>query len=61
MDDVTFKNAADIKHEFGSLDVNDFVQRLAQEGIKDVKVEPGPNGIIIHLVSTFFLMADGHY
>lgn len=37
------------QYEFGSLDIDQFVQKLSHEGITDAKVEPGTNGYIIHL------------
>lgn len=39
----------DYCYEFGSLDIDQFIQRLAMDGIKNAKLEPGPSGYIIHL------------
>jgi len=39
----------DIRYEWGSLNVTEFLQKLAQEGIVDAKVEPSGNGVMIHL------------
>lgn len=47
------KQLKNIQYEWGSLNVADFVQKLAQEGITDAKVEPSANGVIIHLVSLY--------
>lgn len=44
------KPLKNIQYEWGSLNVMDFVQKLAQEGITDAKVEPSASGVIIHLV-----------
>lgn len=38
-------------YEWGWLDIEQFVQKLSEEGITDAKVEPGNTGYIIHLVS----------
>lgn len=48
----------DIKYEWGKLDVEDLLQRLAQEGITDAKVEQGSdsNRCIIHLPSADMLI-----
>lgn len=45
------KTLKNIQYEWGSLNVMDFVQKLAQEGITNAKVDHGPNVVIIHLVS----------
>lgn len=37
-------------YEWGWLDIEQFVQKLSQEGITDAKVEHGNPGYIIHLV-----------
>lgn len=37
-------------YEWGWLDIDQFVQKLSQEGINDAKVEHGNPGYIIHLV-----------
>jgi integrator complex subunit 9 len=44
-----------LKYEWGSLDVDLFVQKLKQEGISDAKVEHSNAGFIIHLVRLFSL------
>ncbi|KAG8234922.1 hypothetical protein J437_LFUL015330 [Ladona fulva] len=36
-------------YTWGTLDIDDFIQKITQEGITDAKVEQGPNGYIIHL------------
>ncbi|XP_031353559.1 integrator complex subunit 9-like isoform X2 [Photinus pyralis] len=38
-------------YEWGLVNVTEFLQKLAQEGIIDAKVEPSGNGVMIHLVS----------
>lgn len=38
-----------VQYEWSNLEVDEFVRKLAQEGITDAKVERGPNGCIIHL------------
>lgn len=38
-------------YEWGWLDIDQFVQKLSQEGINDAKVEYGNPGYIIHLVN----------
>lgn len=48
------KPLKNIQYEWGSLNVVDFVQKLAQEGITDAKVEQSANGVIIHLVINSF-------
>ncbi|XP_071440808.1 integrator complex subunit 9 [Hetaerina americana] len=36
-------------YTWGSLDIDDFIQKITQEGITDAKVEQGSSGYIIHL------------
>uniref|UniRef100_A0A1B6MCP8 Beta-Casp domain-containing protein n=1 Tax=Graphocephala atropunctata TaxID=36148 RepID=A0A1B6MCP8_9HEMI len=38
-----------LQYEYGPLGIDQFVQRLNQEGISDAKIEPHKNGYIIHL------------
>lgn len=45
------KMAGNVKYEWGNLNINDFLQKLAKDGIQDAKVEPSGNGVMIHLVS----------
>lgn len=41
-----------MKYEWGTLNTTEFLQKLAQEGITDAKVESlGGNVVVIHLVS----------
>lgn len=43
-------NQQEIKYEWGTVNITDFLQKLAQEGITDAKVESlGANVIVIHL------------
>lgn len=45
-----------MRYEWGSLDLDTFIQRLREdEGISDAKVEQSSSGYIIHLVSKFIL------
>lgn len=45
------ENIKSCKYTWGTLNVDKFVKKLNEDGIKDVKVEQGPRGSIIHLVS----------
>lgn len=40
-----------ITYEFGNVNVTEFLQKLAQEGICDAKVDGIGNSVMIHLVS----------
>ena len=37
-------------YTWGSLDIDEFIQKITQEGITDAKVEQVASGYIIHLV-----------
>ncbi|CAH0380737.1 unnamed protein product [Bemisia tabaci] len=43
------KSSQNSQFEWGTVNVDLFVQRLNEEGITDAKVEPSPSGYIIHL------------
>ncbi|KAF5285910.1 hypothetical protein FQA39_LY04371 [Lamprigera yunnana] len=38
-----------VPYEWGLVNITEFLQKLAQEGIIDAKVEPSGNGVMIHL------------
>lgn len=40
-----------VKYEWGSVNINEFKQKLFQEGITDAKVESRGENVVIHLVS----------
>lgn len=40
----------EVRYEWGNLNVTEFLQKLAQDGIVDAKVESSANGVMIHLV-----------
>lgn len=40
-----------ITYEWSSINVSEFLQKLAQEGIHDAKVESSGNSVMIHFVS----------
>lgn len=44
-------------YTWGSLDIDEFVQKITQEGITDAKVTKGSTGYIIHLVILMFIVA----
>lgn len=47
------KTDRNVKYEWGTLNTTEFLQKLAQEGITDAKVESlGGNVVVVHLVST---------
>ena len=39
-------------YTWGCLDIDEFIQKITQEGITDAKVEQVASGYIVHLVST---------
>jgi glutaredoxin 2 len=43
-------NKKPCNYTWGSLDIDEFIQKITQEGITDAKVEQVPSGYIIHLV-----------
>lgn len=45
-----FKTQKNVKYEWGNVNISEFIQKLTKEGITDAKVEPGGNGVVIHLV-----------
>ncbi|KAL1123383.1 hypothetical protein AAG570_002465 [Ranatra chinensis] len=47
-----------LKYEWGNLDIDQFVQKLNQEGIKDAKVERSNTGFIIHLEEDTLIQVD---
>ena len=48
------ENVKNCKYTWGVLNVEKFVKKLNDDGMKDIKVEQGPRGSIIHLVSVVF-------
>ncbi|KAK9744743.1 Metallo-beta-lactamase superfamily [Popillia japonica] len=45
-----FKMQKNMKYEWGNVNISEFIQKLTKEGITDAKVEPGGNGVMIHLL-----------
>lgn len=48
MEDILNKKPSN--YTWGSLDIDEFIQKITQEGITDAKVEQVASGYIIHLV-----------
>lgn len=48
MEDILNKKPSN--YTWGSLDIDEFIQKITQEGITDAKVEQAASGYIIHLV-----------
>lgn len=44
------ENVKNCKYTWGTLNIDKFVKKLNEEGIRDVKIEQSANGSIIHLV-----------
>ncbi len=44
------ENVKSCRYTYGTLNIDKFVKKLSDEGIRDVKIEPSANGSIIHLV-----------
>lgn len=49
------ENLRNCKYTWGTLNVDKFVKKLNEEGIRDVKIEPSASGSIIHLVRYLIL------
>lgn len=47
------ENLRNCKYTWGTLNIDKFVKKLNEEGIRDVKIEPSASGSIIHLVRSF--------
>ncbi|XP_019872294.2 integrator complex subunit 9 [Aethina tumida] len=49
IEDPTDKLKKNVKYEWGSLNLNEFIHKLSQEGISDAKVETHGNVVVVHL------------
>lgn len=50
------ENIKNCKYTWGSLNIEKFIKKLNEEGIRDVKLEQNANGSIIHLVKYFVIL-----
>ena len=56
----SIENLKHCKYTWGTLNVEKFMKRLAEEGIRDAKLEQSASGSIIHLVRVFIAQCPSH-